>query len=120
MHGESPRITHKPREQPTELWQSKAAAHVSSALSKEERDRQESIFELMFTEAKFTELLTELTQFYVAPLADLATPTELEALFANLAQLTPIHTSFLEDLRQRRNDGLVVNKLGDVLLHYVS
>ena len=102
-----------------ELWQSKATPDVSNALSKEEKDRQETVFELILTETKYAELLTEIQEFYYTPFSEMVLPSELVALFAGVTNLIQVHQAFAETLRERRNDGLVVEKLGDVLLQYV-
>ena len=88
-------------------------------ISKEERKRQEAIFELISTERSYLRDLQMIVELFYGPLQNILSSVELNIIFSNVEDILLCNTTILSDLEQRqKDDNLFVNDVGDLLLKH--
>ncbi|KAG9293935.1 hypothetical protein G9A89_019273 [Geosiphon pyriformis] len=105
-------------------WIGSVPKEVSDKLDKEERKRQEIIFETIYTEEDYNKDLDLLEELYVEGLRKanppIIPPSRLEQfiqdVFYNVFQIRAHNRLMLELLRERQKEGPVVEKIGDIFL----
>lgn len=88
-------------------------------ISKEERKRQEAIYELISTEQSYLRDLQMIIELFYGPLQNILSQDELNIIFSNIEDILLCNTAILSDLEQRqKDDKLFVNNVGDILLKH--
>ncbi|CAG8437670.1 15518_t:CDS:10 [Acaulospora morrowiae] len=96
-----------------------ADLRIGEDLSKEERKRQEAIYELIFTEQTYLRDLQIIIEVFYDPLQDLLPKVELSMIFSNIEDILLHNTAILSDLEQRqKEDKYVVKNIGDILVKH--
>ncbi|GBC07922.1 hypothetical protein RclHR1_00780002 [Rhizophagus clarus] len=86
-------------------------------ISKEDRKRQEAIYELISTENSYHRDLQMIVEVYYGPLQCILSQNELDIIFSNIEDILLCSTTILSDLEQRqKDDKLFVNNIGDIIL----
>ena len=86
-------------------------------LSKEEKTRQEVIFELLKTERDYIKDIDSIIEVFYNPLREnkILPPKDLAVMFSNIEQIVVINQNFLKSLEQRREETPVVQEIGDLI-----
>lgn len=86
-------------------------------LPKEEKTRQEVIFELLKTERDYIKDVDTIVEVFYNPLKEnkFLPPKELAVMFSNIDQIAVINQNFLKSLEQRREETPVVKEIGDLI-----
>jgi hypothetical protein len=88
-------------------------------ISKEDRKRQEAIYELISTEQSYLRDLQMIIEVFYGPLQNILSQEELSIIFSNIEDILLCNTAILSDLEQRqKDDKLFVNNIGDILLKH--
>lgn len=104
-----------------QTWASSVSASVLDSMSKEERKRQEAIFELISTEQSYVRDLNMVIEIIYTPMRKLIATHEISAIFANFEELLVCNSVILSDLEKRQQDDrFVVSKIGELFLRHVS
>ncbi|KAG0365117.1 RHO1 GDP-GTP exchange protein 2, partial [Gamsiella multidivaricata] len=108
------------------VWANSVPASVVAAASKQERNRQEAIFEVIQTEHNYVRDLELMEEIFIAPLrtGDIVDPEKreqlIEDIFLNYREVLELNKKLLADLRERQEQQPLVEAIGDVLLAHVS
>lgn len=95
---------------------------MASQLTQQQRLRQESIFELIFSEQCFRDDMKRVIEVYLEPLKkeSILSPKELDKMFSNLTDLYDFSCVFSAALVKRQDeDNFVVNRVGNIIQQYV-
>lgn len=88
-------------------------------ITKEDRKRQEAIFELISTEQSYLRDLQMIIEVFYGPLQNILIEDELKIIFSNIEDILLCNTAILSDLEQRqKDDKLFVKNVGDILLKH--
>ena len=104
------------------LWSQHVSELELAAISPAERQRQEAIFELIRTEQSFCEVLSDISRVYVQPIQKtrVLTAIECDLLFANLSEVSTLHSAFMASLSERQAaQSPVIETIGDLLTDFV-
>ncbi|KAI8976067.1 CNH domain-containing protein [Pilobolus umbonatus] len=107
------------------LWIKKVSASVANSLSKQERRRQENIFELIYTEQDFVNDLDYIEKYWITALKyheclpDDRRDQYITDLFWNITKVKQTNHALLEDLIKRQSESPVIHEIGDILLNHV-
>ncbi|KDR10554.1 rho guanine nucleotide exchange factor 18 isoform X2 [Zootermopsis nevadensis] len=102
-------------------WTPTVGKEVVKKLKEKEIKRQEHIYEFILTEKHHCLTLSVMQKVFVEGLQKhFQLGKDLERMFPRLTDLTEIHLSFLQRLRQRQRLAPVVDTLSDVLLEQFS
>ncbi|KAG9290202.1 hypothetical protein G9A89_022178 [Geosiphon pyriformis] len=105
----------------SQTWSGFMDNDTIESLPKEERKRQEGIFELITTEQSYLRDLQMIVADFYSPLQNLLDTHELSTLFSNIEDILLCNTEILSDLEQRqRDEGFFVDTLGDILVKHVE
>jgi hypothetical protein len=108
------------------LWTNTVSKEIVSKISKQERKRQETIYELIYTEKDFVQDLEYLEDFWIKPLleSDIIDASYRETfvadVFWNIAEILRVNGELLADLEKRQAERPVVDRIGDILLSHVD
>ncbi|CAO3599660.1 unnamed protein product [Absidia cylindrospora] len=109
------------------LWTTTVPKHVVDKLTKEDRKRQENIFEFIYTEKDFVDDLAYLKMHWIQPLLtdDIIQPPErrqdlVRDIFWNIMEVYEANSKFVEALQKRQKRSPVVHQVGDIVLEYVA
>ncbi|KAI8081492.1 CNH domain-containing protein [Halteromyces radiatus] len=109
------------------LWASTVSKFVVDKLSKEDRKRQENIFEFIYTEKDFVDDLAYVKTHWIQPLLtdDIIQPADrreslVRDIFWNIMEVYDANKQFVEALQQRQKASPVVYQVGDIILQYVA
>ncbi|CAG8557077.1 1263_t:CDS:10 [Ambispora leptoticha] len=106
---------------PSQTWSSLMDLETVEALPKEERKRQEGIYELINTEQSYLRDLQMIVEVFYGPLQSILDAQELMTIFSNIEDILLCNTAILSDLEQRqRDEGFYVDSLGDILIKHVD
>jgi len=99
-------------------WNDDVDPELVKTLSKEEKGRQEVIFEILKTEKDYIRDLEIIIDVFLRPLRESAilSPKDITVMFSNVEQLLIINQNFLEQLEKRREKSPVLLEIGDLLL----
>ncbi|KAI8603740.1 Dbl homology domain-containing protein, partial [Dissophora ornata] len=107
-------------------WANSVSASVVASASKEERNRQEAIFEVVNTEHNYVRDLELMEEIFITPLrsGDIVEPDRVEALiediFLNYKEILGLNKRLLEDMRIRQEQQPLVERIGDTLLSHIA
>lgn len=92
------------------------------SLKQKERKRQELINEIICSESNHVKRLTILKEVYDDPMKDskIVSNEMRETLFPNLDKIITMHENLEKALRKRREDGPVIDRIGDILIEHFS
>ncbi|KAG2178208.1 hypothetical protein INT43_003461 [Umbelopsis isabellina] len=108
------------------LWTNTVSKEIANTISKQERKRQETIYELIYTEKDFVKDLEYLEDFWIKPLleSDIIDAAYRETfvvdVFWNIAEILSVNGALLDDLEKRQAERPVVDRIGDILLSHVD
>ncbi|KAJ1080290.1 hypothetical protein NDU88_000509 [Pleurodeles waltl] len=122
--GNSPRSRRSITPQNT-LWQELPAVRESGILeqmSSEERKMQESMFEVLTSEASYLRSLTVLTEHFMdcRELDDTIIIREKKILFSNILKVKEVSERFLKDLEERVDESLYITDICDIIYHHAQ
>ncbi|KAI9491138.1 hypothetical protein BDB00DRAFT_834665 [Zychaea mexicana] len=113
------------RQKNQQLWSTVVPVHVSESVTPSERKRQETIFELAYTEDDFVKDLEYVNEMWIQPLRkkDIIPVERREAfidkVFCNIMTIHEVNLRFLSALRVRQKENFIVAHIGDVVLDFV-
>ncbi|CAO3670061.1 unnamed protein product [Umbelopsis ramanniana] len=113
-------------EEDERLWINTVNKDIVKTISKQERRRQETIFELIYTEKDFVQDLEYLEDFWINPLlaSDICeSPYReqfVEEVFWNITDVHHVNSALLADLEKRQAENPIVDRIGDILLSHVD
>ncbi|KAG0187123.1 RHO1 GDP-GTP exchange protein 2 [Apophysomyces sp. BC1034] len=114
------------RQQTHELWADVTPKHVLASVSNHERKRQETIFELIYTEDDFVKDLEYLNKMWIEPLRTSETipisrrGTFIQKVFCNVMAIHEINAQLVTALRARQKEHPIVSQIGDIMLEFVQ
>ncbi|KAG0206241.1 RHO1 GDP-GTP exchange protein 2 [Mortierella sp. GBA30] len=107
------------------VWANSVPASVVASASKQERNRQEAIFEVVNTEHNYVRDLELMEEIFITPLraGDIVDPEKVDALiedtFLNYKEIQELNKKLLEAMRVRQQEQPLVESIGDILLPHV-
>ncbi|KAI8340675.1 hypothetical protein BC941DRAFT_417893 [Chlamydoabsidia padenii] len=107
------------------LWSDLVSESEYSSISPKERKRQESIYELIYTEANYVKDLEYLDEMWIQPLVQTDIIPEsrradfIDTVFSNISSIYAINVRLATALLARQKERLVVNAIGDIMLDFV-
>ncbi|KAI9285741.1 CNH domain-containing protein [Umbelopsis sp. AD052] len=110
----------------TELWIESVPLQVTESISNQERERQENIFELIYTERDFVRNLDYVQNFWIEPLisSDIIPDDRREffvqEVFWNIRDIYNVNAELCDALLERQSESDVVEHIGDILLQHVG
>ncbi|KAL6065501.1 Rho guanine nucleotide exchange factor 4 [Balamuthia mandrillaris] len=109
------------REAPMTFGES-VEAGILSSLPREEKIRQEVVFELIETETKYNNDLGIVETVFLEPIRQkqLLTKEEITALFSNIEDIISVNGSFLRELKKLKLQGPVILDVGKHMLEWVE
>lgn len=108
------------------VWANSVPASVVAAASKQERNRQEAIFEVIQTEHNYVRDLELMEEIFIIPLlaGDIVDPERredmIENIFLNFREIIELNKKMLADLRRRQEEQPLVEGIGDILLSHIA
>jgi hypothetical protein len=100
-------------------WSSLVDPSVLSTMEKQERKRQETIFEFIATEATYVRDLQLIVGVFYARLMNILDERALTVIFANVEDIMMFNSFFLSALEERQKEcRLYVTHLGDILTEH--
>ncbi|KAI8048776.1 CNH domain-containing protein [Gilbertella persicaria] len=109
------------------LWINTVSKSVLDSLSKDEKKRQENIFELVYTEKDFVDDLTYIKEYWIDPLLSNENQTVtgdrtgfVSAIFWNIMEVHQVNTNLSKALLERQSKNKIVNQIGDIMLAHVA
>ncbi|KAF9109928.1 RHO1 GDP-GTP exchange protein 2 [Mortierella sp. AM989] len=108
------------------VWANSVPASIVAAASKQERNRQEAIFEVVNTEHNYVRDLELMEEIFITPLRTnkIVDSQRMEALieniFLNFQEILALNRSLLTDLRLRQEQQPLVESIGDILLAHIA
>ncbi|KAH7911883.1 hypothetical protein BJ138DRAFT_1062162 [Hygrophoropsis aurantiaca] len=119
----SPPVDGPPRESSPAFGSSWASLVEKTALDgipKNERRRQEAIFELISTEADYVRDLQLIVEHFYSRLMDALGEKATTVIFANIEDILLTNTTFLSSLEERQKDcRLYIDHIGDLLEKHI-
>lgn len=117
----------KPKKGPTQsiLWQELPSVRNSGVLlylSPADRKRQESMFEVLTSEASYLRSLRVLTDHFLdsRDLDETLIIRDKKTLFSNILSVREVSERFLKDLEQRVSEGPVISDICDIIHHHAQ
>lgn len=104
-------------------WAAMMDPEAIESLSKEERKRQEAIYELIYTEQTYSRDLQMIIDVFYGPIQkqNYLTENETNILFSNIEDILLCNAEIFSDLEQRqKEDDLVVGNVGDILIKHME
>ncbi|KAI8062883.1 hypothetical protein BC940DRAFT_307979 [Gongronella butleri] len=107
------------------LWADHVSAAEYNAISRNERKRQEHIFELIYTENNYVKDLEYLNEMWIEPLSynqvipESRCPLFLERVFANVLDIYAVNSRLISALLNRQKESTIVHAIGDIMLDFV-
>ncbi|KAG1051930.1 hypothetical protein G6F43_005900 [Rhizopus delemar] len=108
------------------LWLHTVPKSFSSALSSQERCRQENIFELIYTEQDFVNDLIYVEEYWISALKDNeCIPIErreqfIRDLFWNISEVRETNQLLVQELLQYQSTHALIDQIGKVFLKHVD
>ncbi|KAL9558466.1 hypothetical protein MBANPS3_000884 [Mucor bainieri] len=115
-------------QQEDRLWINTVPKTLLDTLSKDEKKRQENIYELVYTEKDFVNDLTYLKEQWIQPLLDTSNPhqitgnrtTFVQDIFWNITEVLQVNSTLSKALLTRQAKAKVVDQVGDIMLAHVA
>jgi hypothetical protein len=119
---------HDEAESEQKLWINSVSKEVANSVSDKEKNRQEVISELMYTERDFVKDLEYLRDFWIKPLktAEISPIPEhrrekfIRTVFSNCQEVHSVNSRLASALTRRQQQSPVVRNIGDVFVEYVQ
>jgi hypothetical protein len=119
---------HDEAESEQKLWINSVSKEVANSVSDKEKNRQEVISELMYTERDFVKDLEYLRDFWIKPLRmpELSPIPEhrrekfIRTVFSNCQEVHGVNSRLASALTRRQQQSPVVRNIGDVFVEYVQ
>ena len=119
---------HDEAESEQKLWINSVSKEVANSVSDDEKNRQEVISELMYTERDFVKDLEYLRDFWIKPLRmpELSPIPEhrrekfIRTVFSNCQEVHSVNSRLASALTRRQQQSPVVRNIGDIFLEYVQ
>ncbi|KAF7731444.1 RHO1 GDP-GTP exchange protein 2 [Apophysomyces ossiformis] len=114
------------RQQTHELWADVTPKDVLASVSHQERKRQETIFELIYTEDDFVKDLEYLNTMWIEPLRNsdvipiARRETFIQKVFCNVMSIHAINSQLVAALKARQKETPIVSQIGDIMLEFVQ
>ncbi|KAG1464004.1 hypothetical protein G6F56_005169 [Rhizopus delemar] len=108
------------------LWVHTVPPSLLDTLSKDEKKRQENIFELVYTEKDFIDDMKYILECWVDPLLGDESPvigdktSLVKAIFLNIEEIYETNHQLSQALLNRQSESPVVEKIGDVMLSHAQ
>ncbi|XP_030043400.1 rho guanine nucleotide exchange factor 15 isoform X2 [Microcaecilia unicolor] len=123
--GSSPRQSRRSVTPQNTLWQELPAVRESGILEKmstEQRKMQESMFEVLTSEASYLRSLTLLIEHFMnsRELDETMIIREKRILFSNILKVKEISEKFLKDLEERVDESLEISDICDLIHHHAQ
>ncbi|KAI9472331.1 MAG: CNH domain-containing protein [Benjaminiella poitrasii] len=112
-------------EEDTRLWSQSVPESIVEAATPSERKRQESIYELVYTEQDFVSDLQYVKDFWIDPLLSKDIIEEerreqfVKDVFYNITEVHRVNSKLSEALEIRQSEKYLVNHISDILLENV-
>lgn len=112
-------------ESTSQLWAESVSPEVYETVSREERKRQEVIFEIIATERSYVQDLEYLRDLWIKPLSMQHILSEsrrdsfVEKVFLNLLDIHAVNARLAEVLARRQRHHAVVEYIGDIFVEFV-
>ncbi|XP_063305843.1 rho guanine nucleotide exchange factor 15-like [Pelobates fuscus] len=121
--GGSPKQGRRSATQHNTLWQELPAVRESGVLdgmTNEQKKMQESMFEVLTSEASYLRSLNVLTEHFLGyrDLLDCLIIRERKILFSNILKVKEVSESFLSDLEARVDESILITDVCDIILHH--
>ncbi|CEG73213.1 hypothetical protein RMATCC62417_08637 [Rhizopus microsporus] len=116
---------HEKEEETNSLWIHSVPGSIVEATSPQEIKRQESIYELIYTERNFVRDLQYIDNFWIKPLltndiiAEDRREAFIEQVFWNIAEIESVNSKLSKALDQRQAESYLVSSIGDVMLQHI-
>ncbi|ORE01506.1 hypothetical protein BCV72DRAFT_236298 [Rhizopus microsporus var. microsporus] len=116
---------HEKEEETNSLWIHSVPGSIVEATSSQEIKRQESIYELIYTERNFVRDLQYIDNFWIKPLltndiiAEDRREAFVEQVFWNIAEIESVNSKLSKALDQRQAESYLVSSIGDVMLRHI-
>ncbi|EPB91715.1 hypothetical protein HMPREF1544_01426 [Mucor circinelloides 1006PhL] len=115
-------------QQEDRLWINTVPKTLLDTLSKDEKKRQENIYELVYTEKDFVNDLTYLKEQWIQPLLDANNPHQVagdraafvQEIFWNITEVLQVNSTLSKALLTRQAKAKVVDQVGDIMLAHVA
>ncbi|KAI9015687.1 hypothetical protein CLU79DRAFT_707318 [Phycomyces nitens] len=107
-----------------QLWIDNVSPEIRASVSNSERKRQETIFELIYTEDNFSSDLDYMNELWIEPLRDgnvipaSRRATFIDKVFSNLLTIRDISRKLVNVLLERQNEHPIVSQIGDIMLKF--
>ncbi|KAL0095349.1 hypothetical protein J3Q64DRAFT_1693853 [Phycomyces blakesleeanus] len=107
-----------------QLWTDNVSPDIRASVSNSERKRQETIFELIYTEENFSSDLDYMNELWIEPLRDgnvipaSRRDTFIDKVFSNLLSIRNISRKLVNVLLERQNEYPIVSQIGDIMLKF--
>jgi hypothetical protein len=119
---------HDEAESEQKLWINSVSKEVANSVSDKEKNRQEVISELMYTERDFVKDLEYLRDFWIKPLKmpEISPIPEhrrekfIRTVFSNCQEVHSVNSRLASALTRRQQQSPVVRNIGDVFVEYVQ
>ncbi|KAI9023021.1 CNH domain-containing protein [Phycomyces nitens] len=108
------------------LWINNVPKPISDGLSREEKKRQEHIFELIYTEMDFVADLAYVKKCWIQPLTDSDIIDidrrfdVIKEIFWNITEVHDVNAKLAAAFEKRQKENPVVDQVGDILLEHVG
>ncbi|KAI8355080.1 CNH domain-containing protein [Choanephora cucurbitarum] len=126
-HSREGSISYSSLGQEDRLWINTVPKSVLDKLSKDEKKRQENIFELVYTEKDFVDDLCYMKEHWIDPLLSNENQTVtgdrenfVNDIFWNIMEVHQVNSALSKALLERQSKNKVVNQIGDIMLAHVA
>ncbi|KAI8981674.1 CNH domain-containing protein [Mycotypha africana] len=119
-------LLHKEEErQQDRLWINTVPQTILDSLTKEEKKRQENIFELIYTEKDFVDDLNYIKTEWIDGILENEhitgdKATMVHEIFWNIEEVLQVNSTLSSSLLNRQAENPVVNQVGDIMLSHVA
>ncbi|KAI5118090.1 hypothetical protein M0805_007740 [Coniferiporia weirii] len=102
-------------------WASLLERDALEGIPSLERKRQETIFELINTEATYVRDLQLIVEVFYSSMVSMLDEKEITVVFANIEDLLLVNTAFLSSLEERQKEcRLYIDSIGDLLVRHMD
>ncbi|CAO3699306.1 unnamed protein product [Rhizopus microsporus] len=114
------------QQQEDRLWINTVPQSLLDTLTKDEKKRQENIFELIYTEKDFVDDLRYMKEYWIDPLLDEKSEVTgnrenlVKTIFWNVMEVYQVNSKLSQALLERQSSNKIVDKIGDIMLSHVA
>ncbi|OAD77836.1 hypothetical protein PHYBLDRAFT_86363, partial [Phycomyces blakesleeanus NRRL 1555(-)] len=108
------------------LWINTVDKKIYDSLSREEKKRQEHIYELFYTEKDFVDDLAYVKKYWIQPLTDSdiihidRRHDVIREIFWNINEVHEVNSRLSKAFKRRQDENPVIDQVGDILLEHVG